>query len=288
MAKLSRATLKTLFGAGSSPTEDHFADLIESSVNVLDDAGIDDNKLVHIHASEENQNRVMQLYQGEQSDGPTPSDWDIQLDNTLDFDIATLLFRAGDKQQFAPGQQGEQDPSALALTNNQKSNKVGINTNAPQYELDVNGVVKSSGRIGVMPDIDAAELAKICADGQWHPISLATDQVQGFEVVAKISGEFNPMVHAIALFVPEDQTPPPKRWWRSSGPKKPAALDQSGINITHSGPGKKAVLQLRWFTDEGKVSLQIRSVTALADNPPIVCYVSRLWLQAQEKEIEAE
>ena len=38
MAKLSRATLKTLFSAGTSPTEDHFADLIESSVNVLDDA----------------------------------------------------------------------------------------------------------------------------------------------------------------------------------------------------------------------------------------------------------
>lgn len=42
----SRVTLKTYFNTGDQPTEAQFADLIDSAVNVLDDASASDAQLI--------------------------------------------------------------------------------------------------------------------------------------------------------------------------------------------------------------------------------------------------
>ncbi len=289
MAKLTRATLKTLFGAGSSPTEDHFGDLIESSANILDDAGINDtNKLVSIHSSEENDHQVIQLHHGEKTAKHSPTDWDISLLKPLEFDIATLLFRAGNKQQFDPQNEQNKGPGVLALTSHDNANKVGINNNLPQYELDVNGVVKSSGRIGELPELSAELLDKVRADGQWHSICGAGNVSQGFEVMAKIEGQHNPMVHGVALFVPSD---PEARsgigWFGKKSANQDNQTHQKGINLTHTAKGKKSPLQLRWQVEKDRVDLQISSVKPLAEAPLITCYVTRLWFD-EHSTIDAE
>ena len=37
MAKQNRETLKRFFGVGKLPTEEHFADLVDSSLNIIDE-----------------------------------------------------------------------------------------------------------------------------------------------------------------------------------------------------------------------------------------------------------
>ncbi|MFT4925156.1 MAG: hypothetical protein ACI8WB_001246 [Phenylobacterium sp.] len=217
MAKLSRATLKTLFSAGASPTEDHFADLIDSSGNTLDDSGVSDiNKVVHIFGNPENDHRVISLYHGNQGSEEPVSDWDIGLDKDSTPDISTLLFRAGDKQDLSsdgkpstPNGGANNNNTVLTLTSANKpgiSNKVGINTMTPAFELDVNGVVRMSGRLGTAPDITTTEQQQLCADGQWHNITAPFSDYQSFEVMARVvdpSCGNNALIHGVALYTPD-------------------------------------------------------------------------------------
>lgn len=76
--------------------------------------------------------------------------------------------------------------------------RIGINKNNPQYEMDVNGVIASDGRIGR----EGGKENEVRADGKWHPIITGLDGCQAFEIMAGVgkqrSGRYA-LLHAFAL-----------------------------------------------------------------------------------------
>lgn len=288
----NRATLKTYFAAGALPTQKHFEDLIESTLNMQDEGfkrtpenGVEISKLGDREA-------FISLYRTPDADVPI---WSMSADAA-----SRLLFRAG------PGAAGRSEPVlALGTEASEEADgatplakaRVGINTSAPEHELDVAGAVRMQARLGgFIPEkfrgpqgtitAEGVKAAReIVADGEWHDITGPLRGCQAFEVVAgtgnKDTGRYG-LLHAIALntFHP--------RWWPLDflAPKRP-------IRATSAYYDRRCdMLQLRWFSGDGKKAeygknaeycLQVRSkccYPALADGKPpaIRCRITQLWL----------
>lgn len=184
MTSRNRETLRNFFSDGKLPTRHHFADLIDSMLNMSDegfrktpDNGIELSTPVTRDA-------LMSFYRDQ---SPKTALWSVSFgggENRLHFQP--------DSVENARGQ-----APVLALD---AQARVGINTATPRHTLDVAGVVAAEGRRGSYPTRQAeAPLA----DGQPHAITPALPGCQAFEVMAGVggapgSGRFA-LLHAIAL-----------------------------------------------------------------------------------------
>jgi len=176
MALINRQTLKNYFKKGGFATEKHFNDLIDSSINSVDD-GISktsdhglklsplkkDSKLLSFFK------RITQEY----------SNYSFNLDNN---DSEGLSIN-------------NHDNSTIIKFN--KEGNVGINTNNPNYNLEVNGTLGVKSKIGLF------KTGSVPADGNWHSILTDLDGINGFEITAKATGKTGSgcysVSHVIAL-----------------------------------------------------------------------------------------
>jgi hypothetical protein len=177
MALLTRNTLKNFFKSGSAPTEVNFSDLIDSTMNKVDDGIGKNQENGMIFAPQGKSRRVVSFFEHIKNRNPlySISFSDDNLTKGLSFDDS-------------------QKESCLFLKD---GTQVGIGTKRPQYTLDVQGFVGMKGRVGTYLQ------GNIPADREWHNIIENLDDCQAFEVMAKAAGRKGrgkySMVHATAI-----------------------------------------------------------------------------------------
>jgi len=272
MAKQNRETLKRFFGAGNLPTEEHFADLVDSSLNIIDEGfdkteefgfeitpqkGTDDtenlisffrkltDKLPSWSISYHAKNEALQFIH---TDAATN-----ERRTVLSLDRAGKVTVSGEEfneQEFADSEFG--------------SNPI---------KLDVGGAVRSPARLGVGLNSEAT----VPASGEYQAITEKLHGFQALEVVAKVELREEKrfaIMHAIAL----NAYNPPWRvlnFWNRSRRIK---IHQS----YHSGPRDR--LKLRWepVKDEDnpgvvQYRLCIKSAFRYPGDAKIEYHVTRLW-----------
>ena len=176
MALINRQTLKNYFKKGGFATEKHFVDLIDSSLNVVDD-GISIQREHGLKISPIGfSSKLISFFRKSTQKSP---EFSFELD-----------------QANAPGLsvQGDNDKSIIKV---KKEGLVGINTLDPKYTFDVNGTVGMGSRVGTHA------IGSVPGDGSWHSILSNLDGVNGYEVTANIKGKSGSgrysIAHAIAL-----------------------------------------------------------------------------------------
>jgi hypothetical protein len=176
MALLNRQSLKNYFKKGNAPTEQHFIDLIESSINIVDDGiarGADQGYRISPIG---NSNRLISFFRNMQKRDP---DWFISLNEN---DIPGIAFQ----------EQGKGPRLVL-----KEGGQVGIGVNNPKYTLEVKGTVGFTNRVGTLYQ------GKVPGDGKWHDMVSGLREPSAFEVMAIINGRKGSgkyaLAHAIAL-----------------------------------------------------------------------------------------
>ncbi|MCF7483156.1 hypothetical protein L3V31_15695 [Vibrio sp. J1-1] len=258
MPKRNRSTLKNFFQPGNMPSAEHFADLIDSCVNQVED-GFEKPPATGLQLTALDQEHLLSFYQ--QSDRNTAL-WHVGLAAKT----TNLHFKANPLTNATDSDEGDAPETNLTLT---PSGNVGIKTETPEHELDVKGTVSSQGRRGAVT-VDAL----IPADGKWHDITETLEGCQMLEVVAGIgirhTGRYA-MLHAIAI-----NTCAPNHWWWQWRRKNPIKAQHAFFR----SPADK--LKLRWLHETEKGTkrpyrLQIRTNTSYGDNRYIRYHITKLW-----------
>lgn len=176
MPEQKRETLKKYFQNGSLPTAGSFEDLIDSSVNIVDD-GIDISDKDGLMLCPPEGNPAMTFFRLNQEPEPL---W------------TTSLSDNGSETGLNFNEPTNEEGSRLFLEN---GGRVGVNTQKPQFALDVRGYVGMSGRVGTMA-------GEVPADRKWHTILEGLNEANAYEIVArtgvKDSGK-HCLIHALAL-----------------------------------------------------------------------------------------
>ncbi len=261
MSKRDRPTLKKFFRDGALPTSEHYADLIDSVVNRIDD-GFDKSerdglRIASLGASP----TLLSFYNGA---GAAEAAWAIGHGKTP----GTLQFLRGagaaNPASDAAGASGDgQPPPGLALS---RSGQVGVSVADPDWRLDVDGVARMRGRIGFAgPD------AVVPADGRWHDISGSLTGCHAFEIVAGAGGQLGrgryALMHAIALNAYNPRNPLLNWLFQRRGIRKTTAVFGSYADR----------LRLRWRGSTRDYSLQLRTNSNFGAGIGVRYYVTRLW-----------
>jgi len=253
MSKRDRPTLKKFFRNGALPTSEHYADLIDSVVNRIDD-GFDKSerdglRIASLGASP----ALLSFYNGA---GAAEAAWAIRHGRTA----GTLHFARGTAAE-PPGD--GPDAPGLALS---RAGQLGVNTADPDWRLDVDGVARMRGRIGF-----AGPEAVVPADGRWHDISGSLTGCNAFEVVAGAGGQPGrgryALVHAIALNAYNPRNPLLNWLFRRRRIRRTGAVFGSYADR----------IRLRWSGSSRDYHLQIRTNANFGTGIGIRYYVTRLW-----------
>jgi hypothetical protein len=177
MALLTRSTLKNLFKRGMVPSEVNFSDLIDSTVNKVDDGFSQSTTEGFMLAPQGPNNKLISFYESIR-------------DAKAAFSVS---------MNPSPNSQGlsfnDEDNNSLLFL--RKGGNVGIGTTVPNFKLEVNGMAGMTGRVGTFA------VGEIPADGRWHPILSGLEGVQAFEIMAHAAGRTGrgkyALSHAIAL-----------------------------------------------------------------------------------------
>lgn len=158
MTRRNRKTLKNYFSKGRLPSEENFADLIDSVVNIVDE-GIsktfeDGLKISTIGDS----NKLISIYKDIEDKKPV---WQFELDQSKN----TLTLLNDDNQ------------SILVIT---KDGKIALNKEKPEYDLDIDGVISATGFVGNY------KKGTVPADGNWHTVLANLDGCHAFEIMAGV------------------------------------------------------------------------------------------------------
>jgi len=268
VTKQDRTTLKSFFREGALPSAENFRDLIDSSVNQVEDGysktpagGLELNSIG-------TSLRVLSLYQGLSS--PLPS-WVVEHGDTdQGQDPGALHFRPMWGAQAAEPGAAATLSSGLSLT---RDGRTGVNVADPRWRLDVGGVARMAGRIGVT----SARIPHVPADGDWYDITPSLTGCQAFEVMAGAGGEVNQgryaLLHAIAMnaFHPRN---PIVNWLFG----RRRIRSQTAVYGSYADR-----LKLRWVaTDERHhFKLQLRSNADYGEGKRIRYYLTRLWFDTR-------
>jgi len=238
----NRETLKNWFKNGTRPSEDNFGSLIDSTINKADD-GISKNL----------EDGLLLAPEGESSDrtlsfvnkiGAEHPDWSVSL-----------------MKGEAPGL-GIVQPSREAGVDDEtkmffhENGNIGIHTNQPQTQFDVQGVLGLQSRIGTY------KLGNVPADGRWHTVLDQLDGSNGFEVMAHVGLEKtgkHALLHATAL--------------ASFGQFK------NRIRRTQAWYGWLwwNRLAIRWRGDQNNYRLELKTRSGYGNDVSIKYHISKLW-----------
>lgn len=199
MGRRNRETLRNFFRRGALPTEESFFDLIDSTLN-LNDEGFNKTERNGLEIqSQPLRPSLMSFFRAGDAGDPV---WRLALDEV---DRRRLLFwdeqTPGAGAPLLPGAPPAEPTLALG-----PGPRVGVNTDTPERELDVNGTIRSPAREGVVPirapGEDGKPLPPVLADGEWHVIAGPFDGCHALEVVVgvgvKRTGRYG-LLHAIAI-----------------------------------------------------------------------------------------
>ncbi|WP_300038636.1 hypothetical protein [uncultured Roseobacter sp.] len=271
MTKQDRATLKSFFRSGALPTATEYRDLIDSTVNQVDDGfaktDADGLRLNSVGSSL----RVLSLYQGLGT--PKPS-WVLEHGDALgalhfrpDLGKSALEFDGG----AAPGTDTSGDPAIAGLSIT-RDGRVGVAREAPDWRLDVAGVARMQGRIGVA----SHKIPYVKADGKWHDITQAMTGCQCFEITAGTGGDPRKgrysMMHAIAMNAFHPRNPILNWLFRRRSIKTQTAMYGSYADR----------LRLRWVADEQQhhFRLQLRTNANFGEGKVVRYYLTQLWFDS--------
>ncbi|WP_292916570.1 hypothetical protein [Nitrosomonas sp.] len=241
------------------PSEVAFADLIDSTLNLIDD-GFDRTVEDGLKVSQLGDGKLMSFYQNMAT---LSAMWSVGIDK------ATTNLSFGNQSNphvLTLSSIGPVDPDSAGAA----KMGVGINTAIPRFELDVAGTIASYGRVG-----QRGELA-VPADGNWHDVTEMLTGCQAFEVVAGVGGKDADgkfaLMHAFAL--------------NTYNTKGHITYHQS-----HYG-AKCNRLELRWQNGENvenfEYKLQLRVEASYGDNIWVNYYMTRLWHDPLMYESEKE
>jgi hypothetical protein len=183
MTSRNRETLRNYFGDGKLPTRYHFADLIDSMLNMSDEG-----------FSKSPQNGI---------ELSAPVTQDALISFYREQRHKTVLWSMGyggghDLLHFQPGSVIERKSQTPVLALDREA-RVGVNIANPRHTLDVAGVVASEGRRGTY---ELGRKDGLLADGEWKDITETLHGCQAFEVMAGVGspgkGRYA-LMHAIAL-----------------------------------------------------------------------------------------
>jgi hypothetical protein len=244
----NRSTLKQFFSEGALPSAGHFADLIDSTINQIDE-GFDKTPADGLKiASLGTHTELVSFYRGV---GSEHAIWTVRHDGATD----DLLFGSGHETSTTP---------VLVLSTDDAAGRIGVNTSTPLTALDVAGTVRAEGRIGVTP---AGMVAR--ADGKWHDITGDLEGCQAFEVVAGIgkpgTGRYA-LLHATAM-----NTFNPSGFMSWLTGRKRIRTQHAFFRC------KCSKLQLRWSGKGRLYRLQVRSRCTFEGDVWIRYYLTRLW-----------
>jgi hypothetical protein len=269
MSKRDRPTLKKFFREGALPTAEHYADLVDSMVNRIDD-GFDKSEREGLRiASLGSSPMLLSFYNG--AGAPEPV-WAIGHGRTA----GSLHFLRGNGAE-ADAAGGPAAPG-LALS---RSGRVGVNVADPDWRLDVDGVARMRGRIG-FPGPDAT----VPADGRWHAITPSLTGCNAFEIIAGAGGQPGrgryALLHAVAL--------------NAYNPRNPVLnwlFGRRSIRSQTAVFGSYADrLRLRWRGSTRDYHLELRSNASFGPGIGIRYYLTRLWfdtaMQGSRSEVERD
>jgi len=182
----NRKSLRDYFVEGSLPTQEHFADLIDSMLNMSDEGFHKSVERGFQISAASGYEALLSFYRDQNPDMPL---WGIDLSGAQ----GQLLFRANDEP--AP-KQGQAPPPLWCLD---PAGRVGVRTADPQAEFDVDGVIRSKGRRG---SYARSSTTPLLANGEWQDLTDDLHGCQAFEITAGAGhqgyGRFA-LVHAVAL-----------------------------------------------------------------------------------------
>ncbi|GAB5417890.1 MAG: hypothetical protein Crog4KO_23620 [Crocinitomicaceae bacterium] len=241
MALKDRDTLKNLFKKGTLPSENSFADIIDSTINKIDDGFSKSMKDGLMLSPVGKSKKVLSIFNKVTDKEPQ---WSVETEDGLGEkkDETQLHFRTNDAE------------SLLALSNKQR---IGIKNDAPMHDVDINGTIAVSARVG---NRAASTLAP--ADGKWHTILGDLNYCNMFEVVARtgvLKSGNHAMVHALAM---------------SSYGNSNAKVKHTYVRFSWWRPLR---IKLRWTGDTYNYQLQIRTTKNLGKDAKIKYHVTELW-----------
>lgn len=272
MAKQNRETLKRFFSAGKLPSEEHFADFVDSSLNIIDE-GFDKTEefgfeITPQKGTDDSENLISFF---RKLTDKLPS-WSISYHAKKE----ALQFKHTDAAS-------NERRTVLSLDKEGKVTVSGEEFNEQEFadsefgsnpvKLEVGGAVRSPARLGTGLNPESS----VPANGKYQPITEKLNGFQALEVVAKVELREEKrfaIMHAIAL----NAYNPPWRvlnFWNRS---KRIKVHQS----YHSGPRDR--LKLRWESvkDEDnpgvvQYRLCIKSAFRYPGEAKIEYHVTRLW-----------
>ncbi len=281
MPKQNRETLKRFFGAGKLPSEEHFADLIDSALNIVDEGFSKTPKFgfeITPQNSSSNTENLISFFRKLTDEHPSWSLSYQERDESLQF-IHTDALNNKPKTIFSVDMYGKVSISTPDMDTNSESgseDETEPESYTDQIMLDVGGRIRAPARSGVALTPDSS----IPADGVFHPISEKLLGVQALEVVAKIEHreeERFAIMHAVAL---NACNPRPKvlNFWNRA---RRIRIHQS----YYSGPRDR--LKLRWKPagdddNPGLYQLCMKSAFSFPEKVRIYYHVTRLWSQDWE------
>lgn len=260
MAKRNRETLKNFFRKGALPSEEQFADLIDSTVNMVDEGFSKSAQNGLEITSQGNHATLVTFFRGSDPEQPN---WSLGYGNNNE----SLLFTP------RTGPDDATPPLTLSSVDYQGAfeGRVGINTASPLYDLDVRGVVRAAGRIGVNP----LGAPTVPADGKWHDVTEPLNGCHAFEIMAgvgkKKTGKYA-LIHAIAIntFNPQGMLFNffnRKKRIRCTQAYYYSRADKLKLRWCKGASGRQYTLQLRTNSDYGKGILIQYNLTRLWFDP---------------------
>ncbi|HEY9102421.1 hypothetical protein [Chitinimonas sp.] len=257
MTSRSRESLKRYFSEGALPTEDHFADLIDSMLNMSDEGFRKSVERGFEVYAPQGHDALISFFRDQEPRSPV---WRVGLGSAQD----QLLIHG----RVSPEQAADAPPPALLCLD--RNGRIGVGNETPEAELDVVGTLRSTGRQGAYTRTATKPLK---ADGNWQDLTDDLTGCQAFEVMAGVghagTGRFG-LLHATCI--------------NTYNPTL-GLLDflnrKRGIRCTHGYYSRRCDrLELRWSGSSGrdaKYRLQIRSGCDFGQEVQIQVNITQLW-----------
>ncbi|WP_020589082.1 hypothetical protein [Desulfobacter curvatus] len=268
MSEQTRSTLKNYFKIGRKPSQAAFEDLIDSSLNMIDE-GIRKTPQRGLILSQLGSGKLLTL---DKKDAAAQS-WSVSLDeaNTIGIGITG----APPVVQLSPNGEIRINGDALVLSAGLEGETQKTN------DFNVTGWSTSTGRRG---NFQTKGIAPPKADGKWHDLIKEISGCQCFEVMAgaKNSGKDKyALVHAIAMNA-ENPESIFNRYFKRSNLFIDFFRSKKKIRTTHAYYNQKCdKLRLRWVTPDPDqphlYSLQIKTNCCYGDDTKIRYHITRLW-----------
>lgn len=258
MSVQSRERLKSYFRNGNLAKEEYFVDLIDSSVNKTDDL-INANKKNGLELSPDtNSNRLISFFKnssGERTDSPSFA-FQLTPDKNGTAEGLSLAIPNGNTNEL----------KNLIVFKTEKTNtgaiqgRIGIKTDKPAFDMDVNGSIGMKARIGRYND-PKVEPEQILADGKWHKLLTNLKGFNSFEILSvayspdgKYAMSYNLLINAFGKkgrIVPKEKVY--KRWWHR--------------------------IQMRWVSESGGMyGLEVRTRCNYNQGQLIHNRITQLWI----------